>query len=106
MMRRYKIEDKEHRILSVFKTNCEPPKGAIPIGDDVEIPGDLYAGDEPRIRHTDRVEEIYPSSPGENYLWDRDTKTWKEQPKPPDLRDEIVELTQRIEQLEQERQRG
>jgi hypothetical protein len=101
MMRRYKIEDKEHRILSVFKTNCEPPKGAIPIGDDVEIPGDLYAGDEPRIRHTDRVEEIYPSSPGENYDWDKDAKRWVQHPAPPDPLAEIEELKNRVRELEE-----
>jgi hypothetical protein len=100
-MQRYEIKDKDNRVLAVFKTNCEPPKGAIPIGDDVEIPGDLYAGDEPRIRHTDRVEEIYPSSPGEDYQWDKEGKVWKLRPAPPDLQGEIESLRQRVIQLEE-----
>lgn len=95
---RYMIKDDQDRVLSVFRTNAVPPESAIPIDDEVEIPGDLYAGDEPRIRHRDKVEELYPSAPGEDYDWDSSNKVWKKRPEPVDR---IAELEARVNQLEE-----
>jgi hypothetical protein len=105
-MQGYVICDSENMILSKFRTNVHYPGQATPVSDELYklIPNDLYAGDEPRIRLPDPeiaiIEEVYLSAPGNDYDWDKETKTWKKRPEPVD---EIAELKKRVEALEAER---
>jgi len=99
----YVILTPDGRICSRFSTNAVPPKDAVEITEEVSrgIPGDLYAGDEPRLRlKGNEVEEIYPPSPGEDYDWDKDKKKWQMRPEPPDLQAEIEELKNRLSAIE------